>query len=661
MEDIRERVRWLRDIVAKANVDYYEKDMPVLADSEYDAYLRELEALEEEYPELREEGSPTKKVGGRALEKFPPYRHRDPLLSLSNAFSQEELLAFDARMEKALGQVPEYLGELKIDGLSIALIYRKGRLEIAATRGDGETGENVTRNVLEIQGIPKSLPEPLDLELRGEIFMDHEAFEELNRRREMEGLPLFRNPRNGAAGTLRQLDPQVVRERSLRGYFYEITYPGDLAENQEKALSLLEGYGFPVNGIRRRGDMREIIRFCQEVEALRPELPYAIDGVVIKALRRAWQLELGATDKSPRWAIAFKFPPEKKETRLLDISISVGRTGVLTPMAELEPVLIGGSMVKRATLHNEEFIRQKDLRPGDWVLLQKAGDVIPEVLASIPQRRGADSRPFVFPDRCPVCGSAVIQLDASIRCTGELYCPAQVVKGLVHFVSRDAMDIDGLGEKIIELLVQKGLIHTPADIYKLEQQSLASLEGLGEKSAANLLQGIARSKERGLAPLLYGFGIPLIGSKSARLLATRFPDIDALMKADKEALLEVTDIGEKMAESLLRFFAEERNQAIIRELKELGIRMVEDVTVSGEALKGLSLVVTGSFAGYDRKTLESLIESHGGYPRSSVSRKTDYVLAGEDPGSKLAKARELGVPILDLEGFLTIIRGGVEA
>ena len=661
MEDIRERVRWLREIVEKANEDYYEKDMPVLADSEYDAYLRELEALEEEYPELKKEGSPTGKVGGRAAEKFPPYRHRNPLLSLSNAFSQDELLAFDARLEKALGEKPEYLGELKIDGLSIALIYRKGLLETAATRGDGETGENVTRNVMEIQGIPKSLPEAMDLELRGEIFMDHEAFAELNQRRELEGLPLFRNPRNGAAGTLRQLDPQVVRDRRLRGYFYEITYPGEAAENQEQALAFLEGYGFPVNGVRRRGDMEEIIRFCQEVEALRPELPYAIDGVVIKALRRAWQQELGATDKSPRWAIAFKFPPEKKETRLLDISISVGRTGVLTPMAELEPVLIGGSMVKRATLHNEEYIRQKDLRPGDWVLLQKAGDVIPEVLSSLPERRGPESRPFVFPHRCPVCGSAVIQLDASIRCTGELYCPAQVVKGLVHFVSRDAMDIDGLGEKIIELLVSRGLIHTPADIYRLEQEALASLEGLGDKSAGNLLQGIENSKGRGLAPLLYGFGIPLIGSKSAKLLASRFPDIDLLMGATKEDLLQVTDIGEKMAESLLRFFQEERNQGIIRALKELGVLMAEDVTVSGEALKGLSLVVTGSFEGYDRKTLESLIEAHGGYSRSSVSRKTDYVLAGDEPGSKLAKARELGIPVLDLEAFLKIIRGGVEA
>ena len=657
MEEMKLRMQELQEIIEKANVDYYEKDMPTMADSEYDAYMNELIGLEARFPEYKALDSPTGKVGGRAQEKFGTYTHRYPLLSLSNAFSHEELRALDARVRKGLGRNQvEYIGELKIDGLSIALVYQEGRLKVGATRGDGSVGEDVTRNIREIADIPVELGAAVDLEVRGEVFMDNRSFDELNMRREEEGLPLFRNPRNGAAGSLRQLDSSITRERKLKSYIYEVTWSrGDSCSSQTEVLKMLEGYGFSTNDLYVAGDMEAILAFCDKVLGLRESLDYGIDGVVIKVNDLNSQQELGFTEKSPRWAIAYKFPPEQKETRVLDIRISVGRTGVLTPTAEMEPTLIGGSMVRRASLHNEDYIREKDIRVGDTVILQKAGDVIPEIVRVVPEKRGEGTEPFRYPDCCPVCGSKVIKIDAAIRCTGELYCPAQLVKGLIHFVSRDAMNIDGLGEKVVETFVKEGLIRNPADLYLLKKEDIRELEGFGEKSADNLIKAIEASKSRGLSQLLFGFGIPLIGNKGAKVVARNFRTIDKVIEATKEQLLAIPDVGEKMADSLVGFFAEARNLEIIARMKDLGILMEDSTRTLGSGLAGKTIVVTGSLEGYDRKEINSLIELHGGKASSSVSKKTSYVLAGAEAGSKLAKAEELGISIISLDEFMKMI------
>lgn len=656
-KDINSRIVELRKIIEKANADYYEKDMPTITDSEFDQYMNELQKLENENPELIIKDSPTRIVGGRVSEKFQSYSHRYPLLSLGNAFSYEDLRSFDNRVKKALNKENiEYIAELKIDGLSIALIYKNGKLAVGATRGDGSSGENVTSNILGVEDIPKSISISSDLEVRGEVFMDNRTFDELNENRLIEGLPLFRNPRNGAAGSLRQLNSEVTKERHLKSFIYEITYSNGFEyKKQSDAIKLLKEIGFNTNERFVIGKIDDIIGFCENLLEDRNKLDYGIDGVVIKVNTISDQLEMGYTEKSPRWAIAYKFPPEQKETIIENISISVGRTGVLTPMAELKETLIGGSMVKRATLHNEDYIKDKDIRVGDTVVLQKAGDVIPEIVKVVQEKRPYESVEFKFPETCPVCGSEVIKIDASIKCTGELYCPAQLIKGLIHFVSRDAMDIDGLGEKYIEYFVNEGLISSPVDIYKLTEENISILEGLGEKSANNIIKAIEASKTRGLGPLLYGFGIPLIGNKGAKILAKNFKDIDRLIEASREDLLTIETVGDKMADSLLTFFKQQRNLDIISDLKNLNIVMADDTKNLSDVLKGKTFVITGSFPGYDRKELTRLVEIHGGKASSSVSKKTSFVLAGEDPGSKLTKAKELGINIVTLEDFLGMI------
>lgn len=655
--DIQEKIESLKREIEQANKEYYEEDMPTMTDSEYDQLMKELIELENSHPELVSADSPTRKVGGKSSEKFKSYKHRYQLLSLGNAFSYEDLTAFDNRVRKSLNvDKVEYIAELKIDGLSIALIYKDGKLLAGATRGDGSSGENVTSNILTINDIPKKIDIMGEFEVRGEVYMDNKTFDDLNESRLKEGLPLFRNPRNGAAGSLRQLNSEITRSRNLKSFIYEITYSDGMThDTQSEALSTLVKSGFSVNNRFVTGEMNKIIGFCQTILLERNNLDYGIDGVVIKVNSLKDQLELGYTEKSPRWAIAYKFPPEQKETIVENISISVGRTGVLTPMAELKETLIGGSMVKRATLHNEDYIRDKDIRIGDTVILQKAGDVIPEIVRTVIEKRQPDSMEFKFPEECPVCGSAVIKIDASIKCTGELYCPAQLVKGLIHFVSRDAMDIEGLGEKNIEYFVKEGLISTPADIYKLKKEDISVLDGLGEKSAGNIIEAIEKSKARGLGPLLYGFGIPLIGNKGAKLLARNFKSMERLEKATSEELLSIETVGDKMAESLLAFFSENRNLDIIEELMALGLVMEDDSVSKSENLQGKTFVITGSFAGHDRKELTSLVEEHGGKASSSVSKKTSYVLAGEDPGSKLSKARELDIKVIDIDEFMNMI------
>ncbi|AMP21026.1 hypothetical protein AZF37_07505 [endosymbiont 'TC1' of Trimyema compressum] len=658
-KEAKEKNESLTKILNKANEDYYLYDMPTLADSEFDDYMHQLIELEKEYPEFLKDTSPTQKVGGAPLVLFSTYTHRYPLLSLSNAFSGEDLDSFNGRCEKTLEKTElQYIGELKIDGLSIALIYQKGKLVVGATRGDGFIGENVTHNVRMIKDIPLELPVPIDLEIRGEVYMDNDTFVKLNKERVEAGLAEFRNPRNGAAGSLRQLDSKETKKRHLSSFFYEITYlKGKDIETQEEALEYLESLGFSTNKDRLLGSIEEMIAFCETIVEKRGHLSYGIDGVVIKVNNIRDQIELGSTTKSPRWAIAYKFPPEQQITKVEDISISVGRTGVLTPVAELTPVLIGGSVVSRASLHNEDYIKEKDIRAGDYVVIQKAGDVIPEVVKVVLDRRQEDLVPFVFPTRCPVCNSPVIRIagEAGHRCTGELYCPAQWVKGLIHFASREAVDIDGLGEKIVELFVNEKLISNPGDIYRLKKDDIEKLEGFREKSANNLVEAISKSKQRGLGPLLFAFGIPLVGNKSAKVLARYFRTMGALLKAKKEEFLNVEDVGEKMADSLVRFFSEERNRKIIEDLKNQGVMMEETFVLKGSIFKGKTIVLTGTLPHYDRKEMMKLIEDYGGKVSTSVSKKTDYVLAGSEAGSKLEKANKLGIEVLDEEGLLKLL------
>lgn len=659
-EALKEKIKKLINLIENNNKAYYEEDDPKVSDIEYDELVKELTWLEKKYPELVDCESPLLKVGGKASSKFKNYEHRYPLLSLGNAFSYEELREFDLRVKRILGvDNLKYIGELKIDGLSISLVYKRGRLVAGATRGDGRFGEDVTNNIFEIGDIPKKLKEDIDLEVRGEVYMDKKTFDQLNEKRLEEGLSLFKNPRNGAAGSLRQLDNKVVKERDLKSFIYEITYIKDKQiNNQKEALVYLDFLGFHTNNKNIKGSIEDIIDFCECVKEERDNLSYGIDGVVVKIMRSDYQLDLGATEKSPRWAIAYKFLPEQKETLLKDIEISVGRTGVLTPMAVLEPVLISGSLVKRATLHNEDYINEKDIRVGDIILLQKAGDIIPEIVRVIKEKRSKVVKKFEFPKFCPVCISKVIKIDASIRCTGELYCPAQLIRGLVHFVSRDAMNIDGLGEKLIEYFVSKKLIATPVDIYRLKKEDLENLDGLGEKSASNIISAIERSKNRGLGHILYAFGIPLIGLKSANIIAKKFKSIDKLIETTKKEYLGVSGVGEKMADSLVNFFNEDRNLKIIYQLKSLRINFKDSSRSLSDILEEKTIVITGIFEGYGRKDLANLIELHGGKLASSVSKKTNYVLAGKEAGSKLQKANEFGIKVIDLNQLLKIIDEG---
>ena len=660
-KEAKEKIESLTKILNKANENYYLYDMPTLADSEFDDYMHQLIKLEKEYPEFLKDTSPTQKVGGAPLVLFSTYTHRYPLLSLSNAFSGEDLDSFNGRCEKTLEKTElQYIGELKIDGLSIALIYQQGKLVIGATRGDGFIGENVTHNVKMIKDIPLELPVPIDLEIRGEVYMDNDTFAKLNKERVEADLAEFRNSRNGAAGSLRQLDSKETKKRHLSSFFYEITYlKGKDIKTQEEALKYLESLSFPTNKDRLLGSIKEMIAFCETIVEKRGHLSYGIDGVVIKVNNIRDQIELGSTTKSPRWAIAYKFPPEQQITKVEHISISIGRTGVLTPVAELTPVLIGGSVVSRASLHNEDYIKEKDIRAGDYIVIQKAGDIIPEVVKVVLDRRPKGLVPFIFPTRCPVCNSPVIRIagEASHRCTGELHCSAQWVKGLIHFASREAMDIDGLGEKNVELFVNEKLISNPGDIYRLKKDDIEKLEGFREKSANNLVEAISKSKHRGLGPLLFAFGIPLVGNKSAKVLARYFRTMDALLKAKKEDFLNVEDVGEKMADSLVRFFSEECNRKIIKDLKKQGVGVIMEETfiLKGSILKGKTIFLTGTLPHYDRKEIMKLIEDYGGKVSTSVSKKTDYVLAGSEAGSKLEKANKLGIEVLDEDGLLKLL------
>jgi DNA ligase (NAD+) len=665
------RAAALRAEIVEHNRRYYEEDAPSISDAEYDALYRELEALEAQYPSLVTPESPTQRVGGGRVAQFAPVAHRVPMLSIRTETDTtvNGAYEFDARIRRELklgaGDPPvEYMAELKFDGLAMSLRYEHGVLKVAATRGDGETGEDVTANVRTVREIPAKLEgrAPPLLEVRGEIYMTRKDFAELNARQEAAGERLYVNPRNTAAGAVRQLDASITAQRPLKFFAYGIgdTDGWSVPATQEALFHALAAFGLPVNGDRRiaqGGD--ELAAYYEAVRARRDALPFEIDGVVYKIDSLELQRALGFRTREPRWAVAHKFPPEEIPTKLLAIDVQVGRTGAITPVARLEPVFVGGTTVTNVTLHNEDEIRRRDLMIGDTVIVRRAGDVIPQVVRMVPEMRPRDAKPFVMPSQCPECGSAVVRLEGEVvaRCSGGLVCPAQRKQALLHFAGRRALDIEGLGDKLVDQLVDAGIVHTPADLYKLGLARLAALERMADKSAANVLAAIERSKDTTLARFIFALGIRHVGEATARDLANHFGSMDALMAADAAALLEVNDVGPVLAESIASFFAERHNREGIEQLRAAGVHWPEGaprVKAAG-SLAGLTFVLTGTLPTLSRDDAKVLIEEAGGKVAGSVSKKTDYVVAGTDAGSKLAKAEALGVAVLDEDGLQHLI------
>lgn len=668
IDEARERVESLRKEIARHDRLYYQLDAPEISDAEYDALMRELEALENAYPEFITPESPTQRVGGQPLSAFETVVHRVPMLSLANAFSDEDLRAFDERVRRLLGRDQvEYVAELKFDGLAVSLIYEAGRFVRAATRGDGQQGEDITQNVRTLRSVPLLLEQPLTLEVRGEVFISKANFAELNRTVVEEGRAPFANPRNAAAGSVRQLDPQVTARRPLEIFVFGVGYmEGESPQTHWELLAMLKAAGLRTNPHAQlcRG-IDEAIDFCRHWTAQRSRLPYETDGIVIKVNDLAAHQQLGTTAKSPRWAIAYKYPAEEAMTVLREIQVNVGRTGAVTPMAVFDPVQLAGTTVSRASLHNEDIIRQKDIRIGDTIVVHKAGDIIPEVVRVLVERRTGDEVPYTMPSQCPACGAELVRPsgEAVIRCVNSA-CPAQLVEGLVHFASRDAMDIEGLGPALITQLVDKGLARDAADLYTLQMDQLTELDRMAEKSAQNLIQALEASKDRGLARLLFALGIRHVGAGVARTLADHFGSMEALMEQalseDPAALEAVPDVGPKIAESLREYFRQASNRNLIARLQAAGVRMTkldDTPTDARGALVGKRVVITGSLASMSRKEAEEAVRQAGGVPASSVSRNTDLVVAGEKAGSKLDKARELGIQVLDEPGFLQLLKG----
>jgi len=651
--DVRNEILQLREQLEHYSYSYYVLNRSEVSDYEFDMLLRKLEQLEQEHPELRTSDSPTQRVGGAVQEKFSPVQHAVPLESLTDAFSFDELSAFDQRVSDAVGQ-QTYVVEPKVDGLSVALEYENGILVRGATRGDGLVGEDVTANLRTIRSLPLRLENaPERLIVRGEVFMSKAVFEQLNRERELHGEALLANPRNAAAGSLRQLDPAIAAARRLDMILFNIQFSSDtLPETHSGTLELLRKLRFKTIRERRVEHISEAFDQILALGDHRDELEYEIDGAVIKVDDLAARRALGSTAKAPRWAMAYKYPPEKKLTRLTDIIIQVGRTGVLTPKAQLEPVRLAGTTVTNATLHNEDYIREKDIRIGDMVLVQKAGEIIPEILEVDLKQRPAEAVPYIMPSCCPVCGAPVVrdEGEAASRCTGA-ECPAQLLRSLVHFASRDAMDIDGLGPAIIEMLVEHDLIRSPADLYHLRRKDLEHLDRMGKKSAENLLTALERSKSGGLSKLLFAFGIRHVGQKASRILAARYGSLDALRAASEEELKEIPEIGQVIAQSLTGWFSTDQADHLIRELRDAGVSMQEEVQQSDNRFAGMTFVITGTLTHYKRDEITDIIERCGGKASGSVSKKTTYVVAGEAAGSKLKKAQELGIPVLTEKEF----------
>ncbi|CKH21507.1 DNA ligase [Streptococcus pneumoniae] len=641
----------MNELVALLNryaTEYYTSDNPSVSDSEYDRLYRELVELETAYPEQVLADSPTHRVGGKVLDGFEKYSHQYPLYSLQDAFSREELDAFDARVRKEVAH-PTYICELKIDGLSISLTYEKGILVAGVTRGDGSIGENITENLKRVKDIPLTLPEELDITVRGECYMPRASFDQVNQVRQENGEPEFANPRNAAAGTLRQLDTAVVAKRNLATFLYQEASPST-RDSQEKGLKYLEQLGFVVNPKRILAEnIDEIWNFIQEVGQERENLPYDIDGVVIKVNDLVSQEELGFTVKAPKWAVAYKFPAEEKEAQLLSVDWTVGRTGVVTPTANLTPVQLAGTTVSRATLHNVDYIAEKDIRKDDTVIVYKAGDIIPAVLRVVESKRVSEEK-LDIPTNCPSCNSDLLHFEdeVALRCINPR-CPAQIMEGLIHFASRDAMNITGLGPSIVEKLFAANLVKDVADIYRLQEEDFLLLEGVKEKSAAKLYQAIQASKENSAEKLLFGLGIRHVGSKASQLLLQYFHSIENLSQADSEEVASIESLGGVIAKSLQTYFATEGSEILLRELKETGVNLdyKGQTVVADAALSGLTVVLTGKLERLKRSEAKSKLESLGAKVTGSVSKKTDLVVVGADAGSKLQKAQELGIQVRD--------------
>ena len=654
--DYRQEMKELRDTLNAHGYRYYVLDEPTISDYEYDHMLRRLEDLEAAHPEEITPDSPTQRIGGRTLSEFQQVTHPVPLESLQDVFNDDEVCQF---LEKIPLDAPVWSVEPKVDGLSVALEYRDGVFVRGATRGDGRVGEDVTENLRTIRSIPMTLPEKLPrLIVRGEVYMARSVFDEINARRELEGKPLMANPRNAAAGSLRQLDPKIAAQRRLDIAVFNL----QLAEGREftthtETIDYLASQHFKVIPHRQLSKTADILAEIAALGDCRERFPFDIDGAVIKLDNLAEREVLGSTAKCPRWAIAYKYPPETKETVLRDIVVQVGRTGALTPKAELEPVRLAGTTVTYATLHNQDYIAQKDIRIGDTVLVRKAGEIIPEIVAVVPDKRPDGAQPYTLPDRCPVCGAPVVRDEdgAALRCTGA-ECPAQLSRNLAHFVSREAMNIDGLGSAIIDLLIEEKMVSNPADLYALDYAAFAKLPGQGKKSAANLKAAIEASKQNDLARLLCALGIRQVGSKAAKVLASTFGSLDALQHASLEDLTAVPDIGETTAQNILDYFASPQSQDLIDRLRVAGVNFMSTNQVTDTRFAGKTFVLTGALSLFTREEATEKIESFGGKAASSVSKKTTYVVAGENAGSKLRKAQELGVPVLSEQEFLELLQ-----
>lgn len=652
----KEEAARLRQEIQYHNQKYYEQDAPEIEDYEYDRLYRCLEDLEEEYPELITPDSPTQKVGARGMNQFAPVVHTVPLESLQDAFSEEEMADFDRRV-RAVVPDPVYIVEPKFDGLSVALEYRNGVYERGSTRGDGLVGEDVTENIRTIRSIPKRLKDgPEFLEVRGEVYMAHSVFEELCAKQELNQEKTFKNPRNAAAGSLRQKDPRIAAQRKLDIFLFNVQQiQGAELSYHDESLEYLKKLGLPATPFYRKCQtLEQVLEAIREIGEMRGSLEYSIDGAVVKVNSFAQRQLLGSTSKFPKWAQAFKYPPEEKPTKLLSIEINVGRTGVLTPTGLFEPVTLAGTTVSRATLHNQDFITEKDIRVGDTVILRKAGDIIPEVVSVVSHE--PDSEPYRIPQICPACGSPAVrdENEAATRCTNP-ECPAQLLRHLIHFTSRDAMDMDGLGPAVLEQLVAKGLVASPADLYFLPMEQVREMERMGEKSAQNLAAAVERSRQNDLYRLIYAMGIPHAGLKAAKLLAGHFHTMEKLIAASEEELAAIEGFGPIMAKSVRAYFDLAGTAHLISRLKEAGVNMTAQSTAQDLRLAGKTFVLTGTLPTLTRQEATELVERYGGKTSSSVSKKTGYVIAGEDAGSKLTKAQQLNVPILSEEEFLKLL------
>lgn len=666
-EYVTERARELRAAIEHHNYRYYVLDDPEISDPEYDALFRELQALEADYPALATPDSPTRRVGARPESGFGTVRHELPMLSLENAFSEQEVRDFDRRLRERLGvEVVVYVAEPKLDGLAVSLLYEDGVLQRAATRGDGVTGEDVTANVRTIRAVPLRLRGdgyPARLEVRGEVFMTHKGFAELNRRNEERGLKTFANPRNAAAGSLRQLDPGITADRPLEIYFYGAGAftGGELPDSHRATLQRFRQWGLRINpDVDQVTGIDGCLAYYEAMLTRRGDLDYDVDGVVYKVDEQAQRDRAGFVSRAPRWAVAHKFPAQEATTRVREIGVNVGRTGAVTPVAKLDPVFVGGVTVTNASLHNADEVQRKDVRVGDTVIVRRAGDVIPEIVRVVPEKRPAGTHSFEMPATCPECGSEIVRPEGEViaRCVGGLYCPAQRKEGLQHFASRRAMDIDGLGEKLIEQLVERGWVKTSADLYELTVDQLKELPRMADKSARNLVEALEGSKQPPLERFIYALGIPEVGEATAKLLAQHYRDIDALAAAEEEELRTLPDIGPVVAAEIAGFFRQPHNREVIEKLRQRGIEPEAPPAAQEQPLAGLTLVLTGTLEGITRDEATEQLQALGAKVTGSVSKNTDYVISGAHAGSKLDKARSLGLPVLDEDGLRELLDGG---